>query len=175
MEDKALLALVDDVFGPEQKPTSEQKLKEFERVKALITAAPGDSARGKELFANRCAACHTLFGEGGKVAPDLTPYDRTDVDSMVMNVVDPGAYIREEFQTFGVRTKSGQMLVGVITERGANQITIADSTGRATVVSKPDIKTERALETSTMPDGLLDGLSDGQIRDLFTYLAGDGR
>jgi putative heme-binding domain-containing protein len=169
-DDKALLALTNEIFGPERKPTSEEKLREFERVKGILLAARGDETPGKALFTARCATCHTLHGQGGKVGPDLTPYDRTNVDDMAMNVVDPNAYIREEFQTFGIRTAGGQSLVGVITERGANQITIADSTGRSTVVPKSDIKTEKALATSTMPEGLLKDLTDKQIQDLFTYL-----
>jgi putative heme-binding domain-containing protein len=170
-DDKALVALTNEIFGPERKPTSAEKLREFERVKRIVLAAPGDVSAGKALFTARCATCHTLHGQGGKLAPDLTAYDRTNVDDILMNVVDPSAYIREEFQTFGVRTASGQSLLGVITERGANQITIADSTGRATVVPKSDIKSEKALPTSTMPEGLLGDLSDKQIQDLFTYVA----
>lgn len=169
-EDKDVVRVADDVFGPERRPSSAEKMKEFERIKAVVLASPGNADAGKALFTERCAVCHTLVGQGGKVGPDLTGYERANVDNMLINVIDPGAYIREEFQTFGVRTKSGQTLVGIITERGPNQITLADSTGRATVVPKAEIKSEKALPTSTMPEGLLDGLTDAQLRDLFGYL-----
>jgi putative heme-binding domain-containing protein len=174
-EDRDVLQVVAEVFGPERRPSSAEKMQEFERVKRVVLASPGNADAGKVLFTARCATCHTLFGEGGKVGPDLTGYERVNVDNMLINVVDPSAYIREEFQTFGVRTKSGQTLVGIITDRGPNQITLADSTGRATVVAKADIKSEKALPTSTMPEGLLDGLTDAQLRDLFGYLGSSKR
>ena len=170
-DDKGLLALADEVLGKEQKPSSEQMLKEFERVKRVVLTAPGDPAAGKALYTARCAACHVMFGEGGKVGPDLSGYERDNLDAIVLNVVDPSAYIREEFQTFLVRTKSGQSFVGVVTQREADQIALVDAAGRQTVVAKSDITAERASPASIMPEGLLADLNDKQVQDLFAFLA----
>jgi putative heme-binding domain-containing protein len=42
--------------------------------------------------------------------------------------------------------------------------------GESTVVKKNDIERTRAAGTSLMPEGLLDGFDEQQIRDLFAYL-----
>ncbi|GIS62991.1 MAG: hypothetical protein CM1200mP2_52160 [Planctomycetaceae bacterium] len=41
------------------------------------------------LFKKQCAACHKLFGQGGKIAPDLTMTSRKDLDALLVNIVIP--------------------------------------------------------------------------------------
>lgn len=169
--DRDVLNLADKLFGKQSKPTSEEHANEVARVTQLVTTGAGDAGQGKQLFTARCAICHTLFGQGAKVGPDLTGYERRNVDFLVLSVVDPSAYIREEYTAFRVRTKGGQTLIGLITERGANQITLEDAAQQKTIIPKDQIAEERALPTSLMPEGLLDGMSDQQVRDLFKYLS----
>ena len=52
-------------------------------LRAELGRGAGDAADGKELFTKHCAACHTLFGEGGKVGPDLTTADRKNRDYLL--------------------------------------------------------------------------------------------
>ncbi|HEY2587582.1 MAG TPA: PVC-type heme-binding CxxCH protein [Tepidisphaeraceae bacterium] len=171
--DPSVASLADKLFGKQAKPTSQEHANEIARVTRLVTTGTGDATAGRELFTARCAVCHTLFGQGAKVGPDLTGYERRNVDFLVLSVVDPSAYIREEYTAFRVRTKGGETLIGLITDRGPNQITLEDAAQQKTIVPKDQIADERALPTSLMPEGLLDGLSDQQVRDLFKYLASD--
>jgi putative heme-binding domain-containing protein len=172
-DDPSVVAPAEKVFGKPQHATSQQKEQEIARVKDIVTRGVGDPARGKILFTSSCAACHTLFNEGGKLGPDLTAYERRNVDNMVLSIVDPNAYIREEFTSFRVKTKDNQTLVGLITERNADQITLVDSSQQKSVIAKTQIKDERAIPISIMPEALLDALSHQQLRDLFSYLAAD--
>jgi cytochrome c551/c552 len=82
-DDPAVAAVVVQVFGKAVRATDEEKLKEVERVKRLVTTGAGDAVRGKAIYAARCGTCHTLFNEGGKVGPDLTGYDRRNANDMV--------------------------------------------------------------------------------------------
>ena len=172
-DDPAVVALADKLFGKVTKATSREMEQEVERVTRLVTTGAGDARAGRELFTQRCAVCHTLFGKGGKLGPDLTGYERRNVDFLVVSVVDPSAYIREEYTAFRIRTRDGETLIGIITERAANQITIVDSSQQKTVVPKAQILEERAKTTSLMPEGLLAGLSNQQVRDLFKYLSSE--
>jgi putative heme-binding domain-containing protein len=172
-DDPAVVALGDKLFGKVVKATSQEREQEVERVTRLVTTGAGDALAGRELFTQRCAVCHTLFGHGGKLGPDLTGYERRNVDFLVVSVVDPSAYIREEYTAFRIRTRDGETLIGIITERAANQITIVDSSQQKTVIPKAQILDERAMSTSLMPEGLLGGLSDQQVRDLFKYLSSE--
>jgi putative heme-binding domain-containing protein len=169
-DDKAIAGLMQKVFGEVARPTSEQKAREIARVKEVVSAGRGDAAAGKAIFTQRCASCHTLFKEGGQVGPDLTPYERRNLDFLLVSIVDPSAAIREEYTNFRVDTSDDQTFIGLIKERGADSVTIADATGQRTVIPKRDVRDERALTVSIMPEGLLDGLSEQQLRDLFAYL-----
>ena len=171
-DDPAVVALTDRVFAKPAQATTDAKAKEVERVKAVLASGPGDPRAGAALFAARCANCHTMFGQGGKLGPDLTGYERSanNLDSILLNVVDPSAAIREEFTAFLVRTTRGQTFAGVVTSRGANEITLVDSAQRSTTIAKSDIKVEKALPVSTMPEELLAGLDDAALRDLFAYV-----
>jgi putative heme-binding domain-containing protein len=164
------VAAVQRVFGMAARPSSAEKEKEVARVKGVVASSGGDPRAGKVIFAARCAVCHTLFGEGAKVGPDLTPYDRKNVEFLAVSIVDPSAAIREEYTNFLVETADDQTVIGLVAERGPDSITIVDATQQKTVVPKKEIKEERALGLSMMPEGLLAGLSDGELRDFFAYL-----
>jgi putative membrane-bound dehydrogenase-like protein len=172
-DDASITALADKLLGKQAKPTSAEKSKEIERVTHLVTSGSGDAESGKQIFTTRCAICHTLFGQGAKVGPDLTGYERRNVDFLVTSVVDPSAYIREEYTAFRIQTRGGQTLIGLVVERGPNQLTVEDAAAQKTVVPKDQIADERALRVSLMPEGLLDGLSEQQVRDLFKYLSSE--
>ena len=36
----------------------------------------------------KCAACHALFGLGGKVGPELTTYKRDDLDALIAQAAE---------------------------------------------------------------------------------------
>jgi cytochrome c553 len=42
--------------------------------------AQADLSAGRAVFAQSCAACHTLYGEGGKLGPELTGAGRDNLD-----------------------------------------------------------------------------------------------
>jgi putative heme-binding domain-containing protein len=169
-DDKAVIALMQKVFGQLARPTSEQKEKEMARIKQVVSSAVGDAKSGKAIFTARCAVCHTLFREGGQIGPDLTPYERRNLDFLLVSIVDPSAAIREEYANFRIDTTDDQTFIGLVKERGPDSITLVDATQQKTVIPKRDIREERALTLSIMPEELLSGLSDRQLCDFFAYL-----
>ena len=52
--------------------------------------------RGAKLFKKQCASCHQLFGEGGKIGPDITGAQRMNLDYMLENIIDPSAVEQDE-------------------------------------------------------------------------------
>lgn len=150
-------------------PTPEKK-KEAERIKAVIKTGLGDAARGKLQFTARCAICHTLFGEGGKIGPDLTGYDRSNADFWLDNLFMPSMEIREGFGAYIVRTKGGQILSGLMDAQDASGIVIKDMAGNKTAVKQADIEKLEASPVSLMPEGLTAGMSEADLKDFFAYL-----
>jgi putative heme-binding domain-containing protein len=168
--DRAIAALLQQIYGQIARPSSQEKEKEIARIKQVVSGGTGDPKAGKMLFTARCAVCHTLFKEGAAVGPDLTTYDRRNLDFVLVSVVDPSAAIREEYTNFRIDTQDDETFVGLIKERGANSITLMDALQQRTVIAMRDIKAEQALSLSVMPEGLLTGMDDQQLRDFFAYV-----
>jgi len=115
-----------------------------------------------------------LFGEGGKVGPDLTGADRKNREYLLTQVIDPSAVIRPEYVAYSVQTRDGRTLVGVMAESTPDAVTLVDAKAQRTVIARDRIDVMKASPTSLMPEKLLDALTDQQICDLFSYLSGDG-
>jgi hypothetical protein len=67
-------------------------------------------------------------------------------------------------------TKDGQTLTGFIEEQTPQSVTMRDLNGQKLVLSRADLKSLTASPMSLMPEGLIDALSEQQVRDLFAYL-----
>jgi len=150
-------------------PTPEKK-KEAERIKAVLKTGLGDADKGKLQFTARCAVCHSLFGEGGKIGPELTGYDRSNADFWLDNLFTPSLEIREGFGTYIVKTKGGQMLTGLMDAQDAKGIVIKDLAGNKTAIKQTDIEKLEASPISLMPEGMTAGMSDADLKDFFAYL-----
>jgi putative heme-binding domain-containing protein len=151
------------------------KVQQIGRLKAVLTPkfmAGGDPSHGRALFSQTCALCHTLFGSGAKIGPEL-PGAFEDIDYLLLNIIDPNAIIGKDYQQTVVQTKDGQTLVGIIGEQDATSVTLKSLAGLQTV-QRADIAGLTVLDTSLMPEGLLSALKDEDVRDLFSYLRQHG-
>jgi len=134
-----------------------------------------DRAHGKDLFAKRCARCHTLFGEGGSIGPDLTGAERRNIDVLMLSIIDPSASIRGEFASFNVEMKDGRILAGFVTDPTPQAFVVLDSAGEKTFVARADVREVRESPLSLMPEGLLDDLDPQSLVDFFSYLTAPSR
>jgi len=149
---------------------TEAKRKEAERIKAVLKTGLGDPAKGKIQFVGRCSICHTLFAEGGTIAPELTGYDRGSADFWLDNLFNPSMEIREGFGAYIVKLKNGQILTGLMAAQDASGIVIKDMANNKTAVKLADIEKMEASPISLMPEGLTAGMSDADLKDFFAYL-----
>ncbi|HEX7902169.1 MAG TPA: PVC-type heme-binding CxxCH protein [Planctomycetota bacterium] len=172
-EVEELTALIRKHYGAVGRATEGAKQARIHNSRNALGRLAPDVARGKALFTKLCANCHTLFGEGGKVAPDLTGADRKNIDFMLTNVIDPSALIRPEFQAFKIRTSDGQILTGLAVEQTASAVTLVDAQVNKIQIPRDRIDAMLPSELSLMPEGLLDPLDDQETADLFGYLRSD--
>ncbi len=174
--DPDLTKLVEKHFG-KLAPTAGEKRARIDALNAMLgREKPGDPAKGKAVFTKACAACHQLFGEGGKVGPDLTTTDRKNRGSLLASVVDPSGYIRPEFVTQTVNTTDGRTLSGVVTAQSETEVTLAtyaDNKAASVTVTRKEIDKLSASGLSLMPEKLLDTMTEAEIRDLFAFIATD--
>jgi putative heme-binding domain-containing protein len=151
-------------------PSPESLRAEMERMIGLIGSGSGNPYEGKQLFGTSCGKCHVLFGQGGKIGPDLTGYKRDDLRGILLNVIHPSAEIREGFENYIVRTEDGRTLTGFIADQDANVIVLRGADGQNISLARDEIIDLRASRESLMPAGQLKTWSDQQVRDLFAYL-----
>ena len=141
-------------------------------LKAKLTPdvlAKADLAEGRKLYSQTCAACHTMYGEGGKVGPDLTGSGRSDLHYVLENIVDPSAVVGAGYRMAVVTVKDGRVLNGIVTRQDVRAVTLREQT-QETTIPRDEIETLRWSAVSMMPDGLLQTLSDDQVRNLVAYL-----
>ena len=169
-EDPEIRRLIEKHWGKVGTATPGEKRARISSLRVILARGQGDPARGRPIFARTCGACHTLFGEGGKIGPDLTGINRKDLESLLTNIVDPSALIRPEYQAQRVRTNDGQVLLGLLAEETPASITLVDAQNVRTVLPRARIEAMAASEVSLMPEKLLDPLTDQDVRDLFAYL-----
>jgi putative membrane-bound dehydrogenase-like protein len=153
--------------------TPGEKMARIRWLAAELNTGNRNAIAGKELFTKHCAACHTLFGEGGKVGPDLTTADRKNRDYLLTHIVDPSLYIRPEFMAYNVTTLDNRRLTGLVgesTEASVTLLNVIENKPIKIVVAKKDIDEMLPSAVSLMPEKLLDTLSYQEIRDLFAYL-----
>jgi putative heme-binding domain-containing protein len=150
--------------------SSEENRKEMARIKAIVSSGEGDPEAGKVHFATRCASCHQLFGEGMNIGPDLTPYERGNLDFWIPAIVDPSLELREGFLQYVATMKDERIVIGMLKEQSPQTVTLQDLAGQRSILNRSEVKSLEASPVSLMPPALLTGLSDEELRDLFAYL-----
>jgi putative heme-binding domain-containing protein len=145
---------------------------EIVRWKALLIPAKlgaANPSRGRAQFLKTCAVCHTLFGEGKQIGPELTGSNRADLDYILTNVVDPNAVIGKDYLLTTVETKDGRTASGILQRETPNAVTLVNPAESVTL-SRDSIKTMQQHELSLMPPGLLQTMSEDEVADLIAYL-----
>jgi putative heme-binding domain-containing protein len=152
--------------------TSDDKKASIAKFKSLLNPArlkAASPSRGRALFNTTCALCHTLYGEGAKIGPDLTGSGRANLDYLLENIVDPSAIVGADFRLSLISLKDGRVLNGIIGGKTENTFTVQMLTERAAVDRSDVLKIEDSI-VSLMPEGLLEGMDSSQIADLISYL-----
>jgi len=143
----------------------------------------GDSKRGAEVFrAALCNRCHRSGLNGPAVGPDLTVvarrFSRRD---MLDSIVTPSHAVAEQYRNAQVIGEDGRVHTGRIVSEGdfrSPKLKINTDPLRPSQVielDKQEIAEYRLLETSPMPEGLLDTLKLSEIADLLAFLESGGQ
>ena len=157
-------------FGALQ-PTSaerQEEIRRYEKFTGEEAILRADAKNGQAIFERTCAACHVIFGAGGKIGPEL-PGNFKDTGYLLQNILDPDAVIGRDYQQTFITTKDGKLLAGVVAAEDAATVTLK-TLAEPVTVAKGDIAKHELSPQSMMPAGLLSGLQEPEVRDLFLYL-----
>lgn len=168
--DEALSKELAAVWG-ELREAGGDKAKMIEEMKGKLTPAAlakANLSNGRALY-QLCAACHMMYGEGGKVGPDLTGSGRANLDYLLENILDPSGVVSADYRMSMVTLKDGRVLSGVVARQDDRTLTLRLMT-EETTVEKAEIAKQDTSPVSMMPEGLLTALQPEQVRDLIAYL-----
>ncbi len=155
-------------------------LPDLDRQKVIDSLAPkvlakGDAAKGKVVFKEQCAKCHTHSGEGGKVGPDLTGMAAHPKTELLVNIIDPSRSVEGNFVQYSLATADGRVLNGILASESKTSVELIDAEGKSHSVQRDDIDELKASKKSLMPEGFEKQISAEQIADLLAFLAQRGK
>lgn len=164
---------VESLWG-QVRETSAERAKLMAEYKSQLT--PGvlqraSRAAGRTVFEAKCANCHKLFDAGGAIGPDLTGAQRTNLDYLLENLLDPSAAISRDFQMQILETDEGRVVTGLVVAESEKAITIQTPTEKI-VIPVAEIESRATSKVSMMPDGVLQELPVDKLADLIAYLQG---
>ncbi len=170
-KDEALAKRITSVWG-EIRATAKDKLELIAKQKTILTTArlkSADLSNGRRLYTKTCSACHILFGEGGKIGPDITGSNRANLDYILENVLDPSAIVGKDYRMTILALKDGRVAQGLIQKETDSAVTVR-TINDTVVIAKSDIDERKLSELSLMPEGQLNQLTPDEQRDLIAYL-----
>ena len=111
-----------------------------------------------------------MFNEGGQIGPDLTSYQKNDQDTLLISIIAPGAEIREGYENVIIKNKDGLVFSGFLLEETKSHTTLRELSGTSKFFRNSEINSKISTGVSLMPNGLLNGLNEVQLKNLFAYL-----
>lgn len=169
--DEALRNELIAVWG-DVRATDAEKKAQIEQLKRQLEGqqfSPEELSQGRVVFNQVCASCHVLYGQGSNIGPDLTGSNRKQLDYLLENIIDPSASVGADFRAVLFSVDDGRILSGVVREQSERTVTIQTAQELITL-ERDQILESKPTPTSLMPDGLLQNLTDEQIRQLIAYL-----
>jgi len=147
----------------------------LQRLNELESLIPGaDLEKGRVLFYGKaiCSTCHQVGKEGSKFGPDLTSIqkDRSAHD-LLEAIVYPSVSFVREYETYRVKTKTGEH-TGVIQEQSPSVIVLGASQASSVRIPRADIVSMEIQNTSVMPQGLDQLMTEKEMADLLAFLLG---
>ena len=121
--------------------------------------------------------------EGAREAASQTEWLRQNVLPHLVGPEIPASEIAEQIREFvGVERPEFlaaygaydwvilcQSFGGLITEINGQHVVVLDIAGNKHSLARTDVKTMQASHISLMPEGLLDAMTEQQVKDLFAY------
>ena len=170
LRDPELVTVLNQIWPNSGSPTTAEMDQKIHQLAEVIRGGSGDPYQGRTLFQNTCGGCHKLFTQGADIGPDLTVYNRADLESMLLAIVNPSAEIREGYENYSVETRDGRSLSGFLAEQDDRTIVLRGLDNQNVILPRTDLVELKPAGVSLMPEGLLEGFDAQQTRDLFGYL-----
>jgi putative heme-binding domain-containing protein len=133
-----------------------------------------DIEAGRRIFFHvagaSCAQCHRFGGRGNVVGPDLSLISKQGTRSEILaSILEPNRELAPQFYTTLLQLADGSEFTGILLRSSSNEV-YRNNFGNEVTFQKSDIENRKELRASMMPPGLLDSMTDTQVRDLLAFL-----
>lgn len=170
-EDAELTALLQTAWGNLRDTPAELRRQmdelRIEMQQATFTAE--DLSHGRSVFQQTCSRCHRLYGEGEAIGPDLTGSQRSNLDYLLHNILDPSAVVGADYRMHVLALRDGRVLNGLVVRRDKTSLILQTATDKLEL-PVDEIVEVKQTSLSSMPEGLLKPLSREQVLHLLAYL-----
>ncbi len=141
-------------------------------VAQAVFKGRGNVKQGQQLFTSQgCVACHAIDLTAEQKGPYLGASGaKFPREYLVESVLYPSKVVAQGFQTFQLDMKDGSIQLGFITAEADGEITLRNIAGQVTKVKRANVKAEKHLPQSMMPEGLAAGLTVEELTSLIEYL-----
>lgn len=158
-------------------PGSRPALQDIAGWSRYLQNVPGkpNVAHGREVFMHPklggCVLCHRVEGLGSIAGPNLSTIGSAkSADYILESLLQPSRNVAPQFECFMLATADGHVRTAFqLMERGGNH-TYVGLDGKTFEVKIEDIVKRERFPVSIMPEGLVNRLSDEEVRDLVEYL-----
>ena len=99
----------------------------------------------------------------------MTGSQRSNLDYLLENIVDPNAVVWSQYRATYFETTDDRLITGVVLQENESTVTIQTQTGSVTL-PRNDIVSRKQSALSMMPEGLLESLKPAEVIDLVSYL-----
>lgn len=126
---------------------------------------------GKNVFAQNCAICHQIGGEGQIIGPQLDGIANWGKEALAVKILDPNRNISESFRTYKITMKNGETLTGLFRREEGEAIVFANVTGEEFKINKNEIDEQLATGTTLMPSQFRNTIKKEDFNKLLNYLS----
>jgi len=130
----------------------------------------GNAEKGKQVFAENCAACHTHDGLGTDLGPSLDGISMRDKGEILTEILDPNRSVEGNYLQWLAATNDGEVLTGLLASETRTSIELVDTTGKRRSFERSDLESLEVYPLSLMPDGF-EELGEAPLADLLAFLA----
>jgi putative membrane-bound dehydrogenase-like protein len=134
-----------------------------------VLDAQGDAARGKEIFAKTCAACHRVQGVGYETGPNIAAMKNRGPEAILLNVLDPNREVNPQYLSYAALLEDGRTITGLIASETATSITFKRADNATDTVLRIDIQQLKSTGQSLMPEGMEKQIDKQAMADLLAY------
>ena len=145
--------------------------KKLPPVSELI-ALSGNAANGQKVFANYCAICHQVNGEGADFGPKLSEIgSKLGKDGQYMAIFYPSAGVSFGYEGYEVKFKDGSTTIGIVASKTETDLLMKFPGGTTQSYKMSQVVSMKKLDESLMTAGLHETMGQQDLVDLVEYMS----